>query len=290
MNAAALNALALPAVLTLIVGVLGLAIGSFLNVVVWRLPRGGSLVSPPSACPGCGHAIRARDNVPVLSWLLLRGKCRDCRTAIAKRYPLVEGGTALAFVAIAVYLGSSAGLFSTSLAPFGGQPLSSLAVLPALLYLAAISIALGLIDADTHTLPNRIVLPAYLVGAALLALASAASADWMALLWAAVGAGAMWLFYLVLALARPGGMGFGDVKLAGVLGLYLGWFGWGPLIVGLFAAFVLGGVYSIGLLITRRAGRRSGIPFGPWMLAGAWVGIFVGAPIADAYLHFTGLG
>ena len=256
-------------------GALGLAIGSFLNVVVWRVPRGESLVAPPSACPSCAHPIRPRDNVPVASWLLLRGRCRDCAEPIHARYPLVEATTALAFVAIVSFYVTA-------------RP-ERVAEVPALLFLAATSICLALIDADTHTLPNRIVLPAYPISAALLLGASVVEGNWGALLSAAIGAVALFTFYLALALAYPRGMGLGDVKLAGVLGMFLGWFGWGELAVGAFAAFLLGGAYSIVLLATRRVDRGGGVPFGPWMLAGAWVGILWGDRIAHVYLASTGL-
>lgn len=248
-------------------GVMGLLIGSFLNVVVWRVPRGASVVSPPSACPGCDHEIRARDNVPVFSWLLLRGRCRDCSEPIAARYPLVEAATASLFVVVALRIGWSWAL-------------------PAFLYLAAIGLALALIDLDTHRLPDAIVLPSYPVAAALLVLASWGEGDWAALVRAAIGGAALWVLYFALAVAKPGGMGFGDVKLAGVLGLYLGWVGWGALVVGAFAAFLLGGIFSIGLLLSGRAGRGSGIPFGPWMIAGAAIGVLVGEAVWSAYLGF----
>jgi leader peptidase (prepilin peptidase)/N-methyltransferase len=251
--------------------VLGALIGSFLNVVVWRVPRGESVVSPPSACPACGHPIRARDNVPVLSWLLLRGRCRDCAAPIPRRYPLVEAVTALLFALVLLRFGWNWSL-------------------PAFLLLAALALALALIDLDVHRLPSSIVVPAYPVLAALLLLASwnpGGRSDWSGLVPAAVGGVALFCFYLVLAVVRPGGMGMGDVRLAGLLGLALGWLGWGPLVVGAFAAFALGGVYSLALLATRRATRKSGIPFGPWMLLGAAVGIAVGEVAWDAYLSIV---
>ena len=262
-------------------GVLGLAVGSFLNVVAYRLPIGASLVRPPSACPGCGSAIRAYDNIPVLSWLALRGRCRDCREPISWRYPVVEAATGVLFVIVAV-------VFLPAFATEGAVPAAL--TLGAFLYLAAISVALAVIDIDTHTLPNRIVLPAYVVGGLLLGAALAIGGEWERLVSASVGCAAAFLFYLLLALARPGGMGFGDVKLAGVLGLFLGSLGWAQLAIGVFAAFVLGGVYGIVLTIAGRATRRSGIPFGPWMLAGAWLGILAGGPLWAAYLALIGLG
>jgi leader peptidase (prepilin peptidase)/N-methyltransferase len=166
----------------------------------------------------------------------------------------------------------------------------TIVALIAFLYLAAISIVLTLIDLDTHKLPNKIVLPAYIVAIVLLGTASILVSDFGSLLRAGIGMAAMFVAYFLMAIAYPGGMGFGDVKLAGVLGLYLAWLGWGELLVGAFAAFVLGGVFSIILLASRRAGRKSGIPFGPWMLAGAWVGIFLGDIIWTGYLSLFGLG
>lgn len=262
-------------------GALGLAVGSFLNVVAYRLPIGVSLVSPPSACPGCGSAIRPYDNIPVLSWLVLGGRCRDCREPIGWRYPVVEAATGVLFVIVAVAFLPA---FSTT------APLPAGLTLIAFLFLAAISVALAVIDIDTHTLPNRIVLPAYVVGGALLGAALAIEGEWSRLFSAVVGCASAFLLYLVLALVRPGGMGFGDVKLAGVLGLYLGSLGWAQLAVGIFAAFVLGGLFGIALTLTRRATRSSGIPFGPWMLAGAWLGILAGGPLWAGYLTLIGLG
>ncbi len=241
---------------------LGAAVGSFVNVVAWRVPAGRSVVSPPSACPRCESPIRPRDNVPVLSWLLLRGRCRDCAAPVSVRYPLVELATAALFVVVGARFGLSWEL-------------------PAFLYLAAAGLALALIDLDTHRLPDRIVLPSYVVAGVLLAVASG-PAD---LLRAAAGGAVLFAVYFALAVARPGGMGFGDVKLAGLLGTYLAWLGWGTLAVGAFAAFLLGGVFAVGLVLAGRAGRTSGIPFGPWMLLGAAVGVLAGEQLWQAYLE-----
>ena len=245
--------------------VVGLAVGSFLNVVVWRVPQGRSIVRPGSACPGCGHAIRARDNVPVLSWLLLRGRCRDCGEPISPRYPLVELGTAALFGLVAWRFG-----YAWEVLPF--------------LWLAGTAVALALIDLDHKRLPDVIVLPAYVVGGLALSAISLAGGDVGSLGRAALSAVGCFAFYFILLVAQPGGMGFGDVKLAGALGLYLGWLGWGALVVGVFSAFLLGGLFALGLLVGRRAGRKTRVPFGPWMLLGAAVGVAVGEPLWHAYL------
>jgi leader peptidase (prepilin peptidase)/N-methyltransferase len=261
-------------------GGLGLLIGSFLNVVVYRVPAGMSISSPPSACPGCHAPIKAYDNVPVLSWLALRGRCRSCRTAISARYPIVELATGGFFALVAAVV------WPWTAVPTEAAPLvAALLELVAFLWLAGASVALAVIDVEHHRLPDAIVLPSYAVGLVLLGASSALSGEWDALLRGVVGLVALFVFYLALALVKPGAMGFGDVKLAGVLGLWLGWLGWGELVVGAFAAFVLGGLFSIVLLATRRAQRTGGIPFGPWMLAGAWVGVLVGGTVAASYLQ-----
>ncbi len=256
-------------------GVLGLIIGSFLNVVIWRLPRDESVVSPPSACPGCGAVIKARDNIPVLSWVLLRGRCRSCGEPISKRYPLVELGTGALFALVAAWSTSESGGLSWAL--------------PAYLYLAAISVALLMIDLDVHRLPDAIVLPSYVVLGALLTLASALEGNWPAMVRAVIGMAALWGFYFLLAVLRPGGMGYGDVKLAGVLGMVLAWHSWGAFAVGAFLGFLLGGALSMVLLLAKVVTRKTGIPFGPFMLVGAFLGLFFGEPIARWYLELSGL-
>ena len=266
------------------IAIFGSLIGSFLNVVIYRVPAGHSIVSPPSACGNCGARIRAWDNIPIISWLLLRGQCRDCRAHISVRYPLVELGGAVFFGAVALRFVPT---IVDATSPASG--IASFLVLVAFLYLSAISLALALIDIDTRRLPNAIVLPAYIVGAVMLGGASIVGAHYPALLGAGVGALALALLYLALALVYPGGMGFGDVKLAGVIGLFLGWLGWDVLIVGALAAFLLGGLFGIGLLVSRAATGKTGIPFGPWMLGGAWLGILAGPQLAAGYLAIFGL-
>ncbi|HWI32484.1 MAG TPA: prepilin peptidase [Microbacterium sp.] len=270
-------------------GLFGLVIGSFLNVVVYRVPAGIPLTRA-SRCPSCDEPVRPWQNVPVVSWLALKGRCASCGSPISARYPLVEAATGVAFVAVTWLLLASAsqtGSWLAPNAPFSGATL--VVVLIAFLYLAAISIALMLIDLDTHRLPNAIVLPSYVVAGVLLTLACLLEGDNAAFIRSVVGGIALYAFYFVLRLIRPAGMGGGDVTLAGVLGLYLGYVGWGALIVGAFAAFVLGGVFGLILVVARRAGRRSAIPFGPWMIGGAWVGIAAGEPIASWYLGLVGL-
>jgi leader peptidase (prepilin peptidase) / N-methyltransferase len=250
--------------------VLGLLVGSFLNVVIWRVPRGESVVRPVSHCPGCSAPVRPRDNVPVLSWLLLRARCRTCGVQISGRYPLVEFGTGVVFAVLTARLGPAWAL-------------------PAFLYIAAVGIALAVIDWDTRRLPNALTLPSYAVGIALLAGAAAIDGSWSMLLRAALGMVALFGLYFALAFVYPAGMGFGDVKLAGLLGLYLGWLGWGTWCVGAFAGFLLGAIGGGVVIATRRGGRKTAIPFGPFMLAGALVAILAGAPLVSAYLSLLGV-
>lgn len=271
-------------VLLLFAGSFGSIIGSFLNVVVYRVPLGRSVAFPPSACTACGTRIRGYDNVPVLSWLLLRGRCRSCGDRISARYPAVELATGVFFAAVVLRFVPALGT-ATSTAGLVGVVLA----LAAFLYLAAISVVLALIDLDVHRLPNVIVLPAYAVGALLLGAASLLGADPEALLRAGIGAAALLAFYLGLALVKQGAMGLGDVKLAGVLGLFLGWLGWEHLIIGAFSAFLLGGTFGVALLATRRARASTAVPFGPWMLLGAWIAVFAAPALWGAYLTATGL-
>ncbi len=263
---------ALTPALYVFVGVLGLLIGSFVNVVIWRVPQGLSVIRPGSACPACGHEISALENVPVLSWLALRGKCSGCRSRISVRYPIVEAAVGALFVLMAWRVGFTF-------------------VLPLWLYLAAAGTALFLIDIDHKRLPDAIVLPSWgvtVLGLGLAALFSdgavghLAGAGWGALVFGGLYAA---IFYATLGR----GMGFGDVKLAPVLGAALGWFGWGATLVGLMGGFVIGGVIGAGLLLSGSHGRRAKIPHGPFMLLGAMSGLLFGSQLWDWYLSFTGL-
>jgi len=250
--------------------VFGLLIGSFLNVVIWRVPRNESLVSPPSHCPRCDAPIKPYDNLPVVSWLLLRGKCRNCHAAISARYPLVELVTGVLFGGLAASV-------------------DSLAALPAYLYLGAICVALALIDLDTKRLPNAITLPSYGVGVVLLGVAALADDDVDAFVRALIGMAALYGVYFLLVFAYPAGMGFGDVKLAGVLGLYLGYLGWSEWFVGWLLGFFLGGFFGVAAILARRALRKTQVPYGPFMIAGALIAVFAGGAIADAYLGVSGV-
>ena len=251
--------------LAIVGGVVGLIAGSFLNVVAYRVPRGLSVVRPRSACPGCGHEIRSRDNVPVVSWLVLRGRCRDCGSSISIRYPLVEAGTAAVFAGLALLLGASWAL-------------------PGYWWAAAVGIALTLTDLDVRRIPDRILLPGALVTLILLGAGAFAGGEPMALLRAAGGGAGYFALLLAVALAARGGFGFGDVKLGLLLGMVLAYRSWGVLAVGVFGAFAVGGLVAMALLAARRAKRKDAIPFGPSMVAGAALALVWGEAIARWYL------
>jgi leader peptidase (prepilin peptidase) / N-methyltransferase len=263
-----------PVFWVVVAGVFGLAVGSFLNVVIYRVPVGESVVSPPSKCPSCGASIRHRHNVPVFGWLLLRGRCYDCKAPISTRYPLVEAATGMLFAALTWRL----------------LVIDMPWALAAYLYLAAAGVALAMIDIDVKRLPDAIVLPSYVVVAVLLTVAAIGGHDWWPLARAAIGAAALFAFYFALVLAYPAGMGFGDVKLAGVLGALMGYLSWSALIVATFGAFLLGAIVGVALIATSRGGRKTAIPFGPFMIACALVTVFAGGWLADAYLRLMGAG
>lgn len=237
----------------------GLIIGSFLNVVIWRLPRGESLSTPRSRCPACQHPVRPRDNVPVVSWLALRGRCRDCGEPIARRYPLVEAGTGL--------------LFALTVAAHHGDA----AKVALGIALVCFLVPLALIDLDTRLLPNKLTLPAATVALVFGTLLDP-SGEVQRLI-AGVAAGG---FFLLAALSYPRGMGIGDVKLAGVLGLFLGRSVAVALLVGLVAGVV------VGIAIMARKGvaegRKTAVPFGPFLALGAVVALLVGDGIVSAYV------
>lgn len=256
------------------IAVLGLLVGSFLNVVVHRVPRGMSVVRPGSSCPACEAPIAPRDNVPVVSWLLLRARCRHCGAGISARYPLVEAANALLW----------GGLAWWCLLAGGPAPL-----LPLLLVVSSACLALALIDLDVHRLPNAIVLPLYPITVAGLALAGLVSGQWH-VLGALVGA-IIWTATTGLLHVATGGrgMGLGDVKLSPVLGAIVGWIGVGASASGLLAAFVLGGLVAVALLASGHARRRTAVAFGPFLILGAAVGVTAGPSIVAWYLASTGI-
>ncbi|MGE5829358.1 MAG: prepilin peptidase [Micromonosporaceae bacterium] len=256
-------------VVPVVAGLVGLAVGSFLNVVIYRVPRGESLARPPSHCPACGHPVRARHNLPVVGWLVLGGRCADCGARFGVRYPLVEVVTGVVFAALAWRLAD----------------LHLLNALPAYLYFAAIGIALAVIDLDCRRLPNAIVLPSYPVLALLLAASALAERDGWALARAGIGAAALLAFFATITLAHPAGMGLGDVKLSGLLGGVLAYLSWSTVVIGTFAGFLLGAVVGIGIMLARHGDRRTAVPFGPFMVAGALAGVFLAEPAAGLYAH-----
>ena len=240
-----------------LIGLLGLLLGSFLNVVIHRLPRGESLVRPASRCRSCKAAIKPYDNIPVVSWLLLRGRCRNCGASISARYPIVEALTAAVFVGAALARGVDDDL--ALWLPF-----------------AAMLIAVAGIDLDHRIIPNKILLPAAVWGlAATIAFRPDNIDDSL------IAGGIAFSALLLAAVAYPAGMGMGDVKLVGVMGIYLG-SGVAP---AMLAGFLAGSV--VGLAIIAREGRdarKKGVPFGPFLALGGFVGLFWGPELVDAYV------
>ena len=248
--------------------VLGLAVGSFLNVVIYRVPRDESIVSPRSSCPTCGAQIREKDNIPVVSWLVLHGRCRDCQAPISTRYPLVE-------------LGCCA-LFAGTAARFGRQW-----DLPAYLVLFAGLLALSCIDVERMILPKKIVYPLTVLVAALLLLAAAATGRWHDLVIGVICGAGWFAVFFAMNLASPRILGFGDVRLSFVLGLSLGWLGVGYVLLGFFAANLIGAVIGIVLIATKHMDRQSQIPYGVFLAAGCAVAVFAGPEILRPFTHYS---
>ncbi len=241
-----------------IAAVAGLVAGSFFNVVIARLPRHESLVRPGSRCPHCGHPVRPYDNVPVFSWLILRGRCRDCGEPISARYPLVELVTAALFAAAVIDTGANEHVWLG-------------------LALVSVLVPVAFIDLDHRIIPNAIVLPGAVAAIAIVA-ATEPSELSEHLIAGAAAAG----FLLLAVLAYPRGMGMGDVKLAGVLGLYLGR-SVGP---AMLFALLLGTIVGVVIIARKGAaeGRKTAVPFGPFLALGGLVGLFFGPDIVDWYL------
>lgn len=234
----------------------GLVIGSFLNVVIYRLPRHESLVRPGSHCPGCGSPVRWYDNVPVVSWLVLRGRCRDCKTPISIRYPLVEALTGMLF-AVAMW-----------------RLDVSWQLLVAWAFVAAL-VAIAFIDYDHMIIPDKIVLPGALIGLGT-AIALQPGRWWVFLVAGFGGA----LFCFALAMLWPGGgMGFGDVKMALFIGFVLG----ASVIVAFFLAFLVGSIVGVHLVLVHKRSGKMKVPFGPFLALGSIVGLLAGEPLLNWY-------
>jgi len=256
-------------------GIGGLIFGSFLNVVVYRVPRKESIVRPASRCPSCGHDLSVVDNIPVFSWLILRRRCRYCRAPISIRYPAAELLTAGVWM-LAVARREQLTPPGTPADAVGWQ---LLAFLPFLWVL----VALSLIDLEHKILPNKIVYPSVLAAIPLLGVTAALGPGLDPWVRALFGGAAGAVGFLIVALISPAGMGMGDVKLAGLIGLFLGYLGWGRLALGFFAAFALGAISGIVLMVAGRAGRKTAIPFGPFMALGAIISALVGETLLDLY-------
>nr|WP_270104653.1 A24 family peptidase [endosymbiont of Tevnia jerichonana] len=272
-------------------GLLGLTIGSFLNVVILRLPRMMErqwqrdclellkqpattdeerldLAYPPSRCPQCGHQIRAWENIPVISWLLLRGRCSDCTTPISTRYPLVEAATALLTLIVAYHFDP------------GWQVLAAMGFTWAL-------IALTMIDFDTQLLPDNITLPLLWSGL-LLNLDGLFSDLESAVIGAAAGYLTLWSVYQIFKrITGKEGMGYGDFKLLAAIGA---WLGWQYLPLTIMASALVGALLGISLILLRGRERNLPIPFGPYLAAAGWIAMLWGDSINHAYLQWSGLG
>ncbi|MDP9404633.1 MAG: prepilin peptidase [Actinomycetota bacterium] len=245
-------------------GVVGLMVGSFLNVVVYRVPRQESVVAPRSRCPACGTQLSARDNLPVLSWLLLHGRCRSCGVAISPRYPLVELLTGVLFAVTALRLGPDWAL-------------------PAFLVVVAGLVAIAAVDLERFIVPSRILYPTLFLAAPLFVLAAALDDDWSGARTAAIGGVLAWGLLLVIHLISPNGMGFGDVRLAGLIGMTLGWLSVGHVLVGLFLGFLTASLVGVALIVLNLKGRKDKVPFGPFLATGAFVAILFGNQIIEWY-------
>ena len=239
-------------------GLVGALVGSFLNVVIWRLPRGESVVSPRSRCPGCGVTLRARDNVPVLSWLALRGRCHACGEPISPRYPLVELLTAALLFAVVLT---------------ADPPREAWLGAAFMLLLVPITF----IDLDHRIIPNRLTALGAVVAIALVAGLDTDSLPEHLIAGAAAGG-----FLLIAAVLYPAGMGMGDVKLAGVMGLYLGRAVGPAMLVALVAGSLVGALIMARLGAAK--GRKTAVPFGPFLALGGAVAWFAGDAMVDWYL------
>ncbi len=241
----------------------GLVVGSFLTVVTERVPKGESVVAPRSRCAACGAELGPVDLVPVVSWVVLKGRCRRCRTDIGAEAVLLEVGTAALFVAMAARFRDS---WETI----------------AFCVLAAGLLALTVIDLRTTRLPRQISYTTLLLGAPLLVVAALVRDEPRRIATMVAGALIALVFMFVVYAASRGGMGDGDVRLAPLLGAYLGWLGLPFVPVGLFLGFLAGSLVGVAAMVVGRAGRKTALPFGPFLAFGTVLAVFVGRPIIDA--------
>ncbi len=245
-----------------LVFIIGACIGSFLNVCIYRLPRGQSVVSNPSHCPGCGRRLGVPDLVPLLSYVLLKGRCRYCGERISARYPLVELLTALLFV----------GAYH-----FWGWQWQTVAMW----LFCAVLVTAAFIDYQHKIIPDELILAGCVLGLPLVFLSGPGK-----LVDGLVGFFVAGLLFLFIAVVSNGGMGGGDIKLSALMGLYLGF---PNIIVALFSSFLLGGLSGIALLALRGKSRKDAVPFGPFLAFGGVMAAFYSGPIIRWYLHISGL-
>ncbi len=243
---------------------LGLVVGLGLNVLIDRVPPRQKLWPLRFRCPRCPEEAEDRRGLPLRAWLRPRGRCPVCNERLPLRYFLVPIANAVLFAAVAVRFGAEW-------------------VLPAYLIFFAALLTISVIDLQLQIIPNRIVYPAIFASIPLLVLAAAAGEDWSSLRRALIGAAGAWFALLVIHLISPGGMGFGDVRLAGFTGVMLGWLSIGHVLLGLFLGYLAGALWSLGLLAARKAGWRSLIFFGPFLAAGAVAAVLFGRPILSWY-------
>lgn len=254
--------------LLLLAGVFGLLLGSFTNVLIARIPHGEQWATGASRCPRCRHEIAWYDNIPVVSWLILRGRCRHCHERISPLYPLVE-------IVVAVLVILSASVYGTSL------------VTGALAILSVTTVALAVIDFRTMRLPTPLVWGSLAVVAPLTVVDAALTDAWWDLARAAAGAAILGGVYFLLWFAVPHGLGFGDVRLAVLLGFASAYLSWAALAVAGIAGPVLGAVAAIVAVARARRLRGVRMPFGPWMIAAFWLGALAGVPISDWYVAWV---
>jgi len=253
------------ALAALILGVFGLLVGSFANVVIYRVPAGRSVVKPPSGCLSCGARVRSFDNIPVVSWLVLRGRCRACKAPVSPRYPVVEALVAVIFAAIGLRFGISwTGVGEAALA--GGL------------------VALAFIDFDHLLLPRKVVYATLTIVAVVFVAGSVSGDQWHRLLIAAISAVVPWAVFFAINFMSPKALGFGDVRLALLIGFGLGWLGAGYAFLGFIIASVLGSVVGVTMIALGKAGRRTPIPFGTFLATGAVLSALCGAPVVNWYL------